>query len=303
MNTINLLSSVRNWAGSPSKYEWINGVEDNNGFVGIVYVSTPDPVAIILRSLQGEPVLRIEAHANFPRGDASLMKTVNKIASDAVAGSALEARIEPFPDHNVVTLLSRVPVERLSRETLNDACVNVAAAQRRVDNQLHQAFGQFEETILADMRKQFAIDKARIDAQTASLKAVQTQLAQPKPSNQTGSGAAIPPAVGKPPAAPGAGGVCMRCGVQLKPGKRFCEKCGAPLPPPKPVPTSGGFCVKCGAQIRAGKKFCEKCGAPAAQTTQPSAPTAPPTAPVCPSCGNPVPAGKKFCTKCGAKMP
>jgi predicted nucleic acid-binding Zn ribbon protein len=87
---------------------------------------------------------------------------------------------------------------------------------------------------------------------------------------------------------------CAKCGSPIRPGKKFCEKCGAAAPAEAPPPPSS-LCAKCGAQLKPGKKFCEKCGAPVA-SAQPAAPT-------CPSCGSTVPAGKKFCTKCGARMP
>jgi hypothetical protein len=62
---------------------------------------------------------------------------------------------------------------------------------------------------------------------------------------------------------------------------------------------SGGFCVNCGAQIKLGKRFCQKCGAPLTSTTQTGNQ---PTAPTCPNCGSRVPAGKKFCTSCGTRL-
>ena len=116
----------------------------------------------------------------------------------------------------------------------------------------------------------------------------------------------VPPSILTQPPSP-SGGFCRSCGSKLMPGKKFCEKCGAPAPAKaapstntKPPPPQTRLCVKCGAQLKPGKRFCEKCGAPVAQ---PVAPATPPPAPVCPSCGNTVPAGKKFCVRCGARMP
>jgi len=116
------------------------------------------------------------------------------------------------------------------------------------------------------------------------------------------------------------GGLCMACGAELKPGKRFCEKCGTPVSPQTQTErfASGGFCAKCGVQLKLGKRFCEKCGAPV--------PTAQPTAPLrkkktvasaqradslprltvkaaefCGNCGAQLAPNDDFCTKCGAR--
>ena len=44
---------------------------------------------------------------------------------------------------------------------------------------------------------------------------------------------------------------CRECGQALRPGARFCAKCGVVLSP---------TCPKCGRKLRPGAKFCDGCG-------------------------------------------
>jgi RNA polymerase subunit RPABC4/transcription elongation factor Spt4 len=67
--------------------------------------------------------------------------------------------------------------------------------------------------------------------------------------------------VSAPVTAPVSGAACARCGTALKPGAKFCPKCGTPVPV-APVAAAGAkFCPKCGTGITPGVKFCPKCGA------------------------------------------
>src|SRR5215469_11402409 len=45
---------------------------------------------------------------------------------------------------------------------------------------------------------------------------------------------------------------CLSCGAANPDGKKFCGKCGTPLPV---------RCTTCGAENPPGKKFCADCGA------------------------------------------
>ena len=70
---------------------------------------------------------------------------------------------------------------------------------------------------------------------------------------------------------------CLKCGVELKEGAKFCKICGAPQPigPRK--------CVKCGAELDADAKFCDECGAPQQPgTVAPPVTVTPPVAQVPP---------------------
>lgn len=79
-------------------------------------------------------------------------------------------------------------------------------------------------------------------------------------------GAAAPVVAGSP--------FCPQCGVENKPGARFCRGCGRPLGAAAP-PAAPLSCPQCGTPIAAGRRFCHVCGnalaaaaqAPAASTT------------------------------------
>lgn len=145
--------------------------------------------------------------------------------------------------------------------------------------------------------------------------------------------------------------VCAKCGSTVKPGTKFCIRCGSPLnakpepakvaepetpaeedpmntvapgfnyrpspapaPAPAPVPKpekpapagAANKCPNCGNPVKPGVKFCIRCGThlasqPAAQP-QP-APEKPADVRKCRNCGkvvaNPT---MKFCTGCGSKL-
>ena len=69
---------------------------------------------------------------------------------------------------------------------------------------------------------------------------------------------------------------CSKCGNELKPGAKFCMKCGTPVaaaPAAQAKSVGGDVCPQCGKALKPGAKFCMGCGAklgqPAAQ--QPAA--------------------------------
>lgn len=68
--------------------------------------------------------------------------------------------------------------------------------------------------------------------------------------------------------------ICTKCGSELKPGAKFCMKCGNPVSAPvnqvKSVETAA-VCPQCGKPLKPGGKFCMGCGAPVAQNPQPAA--------------------------------
>ncbi len=70
-----------------------------------------------------------------------------------------------------------------------------------------------------------------------------------------------------------------------------------PFAPP-PAVVQPASCSTCRAPLKPGAKFCNKCGA--AQTIAPPALAAQPTA--CPQCGAPLRPGAKFCGKCGRNL-
>jgi len=56
--------------------------------------------------------------------------------------------------------------------------------------------------------------------------------------------------------------ICSKCNNEVRPDAKFCDNCGAPvppLPPPAPIDLS---CLVCGEKIEPGAPFCTKCGMP-----------------------------------------
>lgn len=95
---------------------------------------------------------------------------------------------------------------------------------------------------------------------------------------------------------------CVNCGAELRPGARFCAKCGTQQPVPPPAAAQAGpKCVKCGAELRPGARFCAKCGT---QQPAPSPAAARPGLRLkCTNCGATLRPGAKFCAKCGTPHP
>jgi hypothetical protein len=70
--------------------------------------------------------------------------------------------------------------------------------------------------------------------------------------------------VGGPPVAALVGAQCTHCSAPLKPGKKFCGTCGAPVSLVQPsiqLPASP-VCPQCGKTLKPGAKFCGRCGRP-----------------------------------------
>ncbi|MDD6231365.1 MAG: zinc-ribbon domain-containing protein [Frisingicoccus sp.] len=49
---------------------------------------------------------------------------------------------------------------------------------------------------------------------------------------------------------------CIKCGAEIRPGSRFCMKCGNPVK----TETVNKCCIGCGAKLRAKQIFCSNCG-------------------------------------------
>ena len=75
---------------------------------------------------------------------------------------------------------------------------------------------------------------------------------------------------------------CIKCGVMITTGAKFCPSCGA---------VQSASCPACGADVAPDAKFCPNCGAKLGE------------APVkCPGCGKDAQPGVKFCPECGHNM-
>ncbi|MCL2717671.1 MAG: zinc ribbon domain-containing protein [Lachnospiraceae bacterium] len=105
---------------------------------------------------------------------------------------------------------------------------------------------------------------------------------------------------------------CLKCGNNIKAGKKFCGQCGAVYVEPvladieiiEPVIVAQAkICTDCGAEIKPGKKFCGQCGAayvePAIANNEVIEPVIVAQAKICTDCGAEIKPGKKFCGQCG----
>ncbi|MCQ2556231.1 MAG: SPFH domain-containing protein [Clostridia bacterium] len=77
---------------------------------------------------------------------------------------------------------------------------------------------------------------------------------------------------------------CVKCGISIPAGSKFCPECGA---------TQALSCPKCGEPITKGCKFCSNCGAKIELGEETHA---------CPKCGKAVGSKVKFCPDCGEKI-
>lgn len=129
-------------------------------------------------------------------------------------------------------------------------------------------------------------------------------------------------AFGMGPTAPAAGAatgekvVCSKCGTELLPTAKFCNKCGGPAQHIMPNTTmTAEKCPNCGADLQPNAKFCNACGANVEAKTCPNCGKklrrgakfcdqcgASTEAPVCPKCSKELPFGAKFCDGCGASL-
>jgi len=125
----------------------------------------------------------------------------------------------------------------------------------------------------------------------------------------------------KPAAAAGEKFVCRDCGMEARPGTKFCVHCGgsvkmvqpkpvapaaapaaAPAPAPaKPASAGKMVCATCGKEARPGAKFCIMCGGSLKKAEEkPAAPATDKLA--CVNCGKEARPGAKFCISCGSPI-
>jgi VWFA-related protein len=100
----------------------------------------------------------------------------------------------------------------------------------------------------------------------------------------------VPPAE-RPPTAepfkktPAAQVVCTTCATVLRPGARFCNRCGRSV-----IVAPSSTCTHCGALVRPAARFCRVCG-------NPQVAAAPKTS-LCSRCGAVLKPGARFCANC-----
>ena len=128
-----------------------------------------------------------------------------------------------------------------------------------------------------------------------------TAGAPAKPQTPARARTAAPIAAPTPATAPAPAAAqtfCTKCGVALKPGARFCPKCGATVAKTGAAQASAtpAACPNCGASLKPGAKFCGKCG------TVITGQQPPQDAATCPKCGRQLKPGAKFCANCGTRL-
>jgi len=111
-------------------------------------------------------------------------------------------------------------------------------------------------------RRQGTPGGAGVAGGAAPATSARPTLPQPQPA-----GSAFPaPAtiLAAPPATPSVRR-CTSCDTALRPGARFCARCGAAQPiAPAPAAERRTFCDMCGSPLLAGAQFCTGCGEPVA---------------------------------------
>ena len=97
--------------------------------------------------------------------------------------------------------------------------------------------------------------------------------------------------------------ICKSCGYDIKSGKKFCGKCGAPAPqmvsPPLKIDL-GAICLNCKKAISNDTVFCPHCGTKAEAKTPDIVKNE--DNDICESCGVPIIDNAPFCGKCGARV-
>ena len=96
---------------------------------------------------------------------------------------------------------------------------------------------------------------------------------------------------------------CTKCGNELKPGARFCTKCGTPVSAPVDQMKSASqsmTCTKCGSELKPGARFCTKCGNPVSAPVDQMKSASQSMS--CPKCGKALKPGARFCIGCGAPV-
>jgi Ca-activated chloride channel family protein len=85
---------------------------------------------------------------------------------------------------------------------------------------------------------------------------------QPAPAPLAEPSSGTPPIAAAPVALPDGGMACRHCGAPLRPGARFCGRCGGTQPAPPQAVERRSFCDMCGLPLLANAQFCSSCGEP-----------------------------------------
>lgn len=122
---------------------------------------------------------------------------------------------------------------------------------RKEDDEIERRVAQLRRP--AGVLQQAGTVEDEIEKRVAQLK--QGAAVRPRPAsargNEEGGGAHLGEAKGS-----AALSNCPRCKAEVRPGVRFCVKCGLNLADLKPVP----LCPGCKKEYQKGDRFCARCG-------------------------------------------
>lgn len=113
--------------------------------------------------------------------------------------------------------------------------------------------GYFSRVVQQSLTQGQAIVKDKVVAAKGALTSLGSDVKDGLVDLFDGDGPPKGPAVAAAPR-------CPSCNRLVKPGARFCESCGKPLPSAA-APAAACTCPKCGKPVRPQARFCEGCGA------------------------------------------
>ncbi|XP_048204695.1 double zinc ribbon and ankyrin repeat-containing protein 1 isoform X3 [Perognathus longimembris pacificus] len=104
---------------------------------------------------------------------------------------------------------------------------------------------------------------------------------------------------------------CAHCLAPYPPDPyaRFCQECGAPVPPnfgcrlPPPEGAQMGLCIECGSMVPMNTPICVVCEAPLALQLRPQASLHLKEKVICRACGTGNPAHLRYCVTCEGALP
>jgi hypothetical protein len=139
---------------------------------------------------------------------------------------------------------------------------SLAATARQTSCSVLDVIGpSLRREVEADLTKRLRESLAALGLGVAAIEGLSLTM---DPSTETWlrsqrSSPRLTPASARPPSQPSEeataiAGTCAKCGAQVAADAEACPSCGGAIKPPPP-------CVFCGSELRPGSRFCVRCGA------------------------------------------